>query len=179
MFAFMSFCRAPNKIIKSSAQWRKFDKEMENMKHCTSGLELKIQRGNAIKKRGSFRKRVKGFGPLGALKAIQKGQRYSNHSFFLWGTQRANVKARNGKGTYILASSVWLFGGASMPFLSASEGHGLGSIRVLLGTELLKNKLTENYRLYRIKGSRIRHLNALWKAHWSLLSGQMICKLCM
>ena len=34
------------------------------------GLDLEIQRGTAIIKRGSFRKRVKGFDPLGPSKAI-------------------------------------------------------------------------------------------------------------
>ena len=95
------------------------------------GLKLEIQRGTAVIKRGSFRKRVKGFGPLGAFKAIRKWLPYNSH-FFLQGTQKC-TKA-NMERALILARGVWLFGEASRPFQRVSEAMalaGLGLIRAL------------------------------------------------
>ena len=80
--------------------------------HCVSSgtavhlavIELEIQRDTAIIKRGKFRKRVKGFGTLGASKAIKKIRKSMQRPLFFYRTPKMAPRP-DGKDTYIFASS--------------------------------------------------------------------------
>ena len=62
-----------------------------------SGLQLEIQRGTAIIKRGSLWKRVNGFGSLGHPRPFKKG----NHTAATFSTGHPKrYQDQNGKETY-------------------------------------------------------------------------------
>ena len=68
-------------VTRKQFQLYKLQYRRPNINICTD-LKLDIQRGTAIIERGSFRKRVKWFGPLWAFSAIWKGQAHRGHFFY-------------------------------------------------------------------------------------------------
>ena len=74
-------------------------------------------------KEGSFRERIKGFGPLGASKAIQTGHPHSCHFFLLQGTKKAPRPKWNSHLYFsVTCEFIW---GASRTFLKAYEAMAL------------------------------------------------------
>ena len=99
-------------------------------------LELRIQRGKAIFKKGTLRKGQEVLTFWGGIQCHSKRAPIVTTTF-QWGTYTGlpqGTKATRKKGTYFWPSSVQIFGRASRPFLRASEAmalDGLGLIQAL------------------------------------------------